>query len=419
MVAEAEQVGADTLAQAGPRWAGRTTVLRRLAEIQSTGGQWQRVGQTCRTLLEIDPNDVAARWMLLHAQYRDGDPQGAWQTFKRAGVALAVGTPMQAQLLLDLARRYTDAAEIAGTALAMLRAFPDDHDVHWAAIAAVTARSDRTELPEDLNAEMTAAWQAYFDRYPDSGRSVRYTMQDDDDPIPAEIEEQVRRQALTYRDVLTQIVDLNAPIGMLDAVVGKPYAAIFPYRPLGYHRMVFPNPQDVAIELDLARSVVSGACLIDASALYTLALLPDVADVLLATIARPSITVVALRDLAMADDMFGLPSDGTLTYDVDTERLLAFETDADAIDCQRRQSRTMLSVGQTLRRVVHPDLLHLQSVRPKRDGRGDTRTCPFRTPAQRCGAGQHLDIGPVAGTPPQRGDQQLIADTPEWSLTTT
>jgi hypothetical protein len=270
---QADNLGRDVLAQAGPRWAGRVTVLRRLVDVQATRGDWQQVEQTCRTLLEVDPNDEDARWALANAQFRGGDPQQAWQTINRAAVPLTIGKPIQARLLLDLTRRYANAVETARTALASLRAFPDNQDVHWAAISAVTVRSDRAELPDDVGAALTAAWQSFFDRYPDNKYVTRYALGEGGQP-PAEIENRLRQQAATYGDILKRIRDENHPIGTLQAVVAKPYSAIFPYRPLRYHRVAFPAAEDVAVELDLARNALSGACLVDASALYTLVLLP-------------------------------------------------------------------------------------------------------------------------------------------------
>jgi tetratricopeptide (TPR) repeat protein len=362
---QADRVAQDALAQIGPQWSGRATVMRRLADIQSARNDWPKVEMTCRALLEIDQNDEGARWALAHAQYRGGDPQQAWQTFKRAAALPNVITPVQARLLLDLSRRYADAVEVARTALAMLHAFPDDQDVHAAVIGSVTLRFDRTELPEDIGSEVTVAWQSFFERYPDSERFTAYTIHDDN-PL-ADIEEQIRQQARTYREVEDRIRDQNHPIGMLEVVAGKPYSAIFSYRPLGYHRVAFPGDQDNALELDLARASLAGNCLVDASALYTLALLPDVAPTLIALLSRPAITDIALRDLVEADDMFGLPSEGTLSYDFGLGRVVAVGTDAEVADRQRTQIGSMLTTARGFRRIIHPALVHLQSIRPHRE----------------------------------------------------
>lgn len=363
---QAGRVAQDVLAQTGPQWSGRATILRRLADIQLARNDWPKVETTCRALLEIDQNDEDARWALAHAQYRGGDPQQAWQTLKRAAVPPNVTTPTQARLLLALSRRYADAVEVAQTALAMLRAFPDDQDVQAAVMGSVTLRSDRTELPTDIDSELTAAWQSFFERYPDNEHFIAHRIQDNDNPL-AGIEEQMRQQATNYHETLDRIRDQNHPIGMLEAAVGKPYSAIFPYRPLGYHRIAFPCDKDNDIELDLARACLSDNCLVDASALYTLALLPDVAPTLIASLYRPAITDAALRDLVDADDMFGIPSEGTLTYDIGLEQVIAIGTDAEIADQQRTQIRSMLTTARSFRRIIHPALVHLQPIRPHRE----------------------------------------------------
>jgi tetratricopeptide (TPR) repeat protein len=48
---QADQVAQDALAQIGPRWSGRATILRRLADIQSARNDWPKVEMTCRALL--------------------------------------------------------------------------------------------------------------------------------------------------------------------------------------------------------------------------------------------------------------------------------------------------------------------------------------------------------------------------------
>ncbi|GLY83365.1 tetratricopeptide repeat protein [Actinoallomurus iriomotensis] len=363
---QASRIAQDALTQIGPQWAGRATVLRRLTDIQSALNDWPKVESACRALLAIDQNDEGARWALANAQYRGGDPQQAWLTLKRAIALPNVDTPMKARLLLDLSRRYADAAEVAGTALAMLHAFPGDQDVHAAAIHSVTMRSDRTELPEEIGFKVTAAWQSFFERYPDSERFTKYTLHDDGNPL-ADIEEQARRHAKTYREIEDSVRERNYPIGMLEAITGKPYSAIYLYRPLGYHRIVFPGGGDNSIELGLARESITNTCIVDASALYTLSLLPKVAPTLIALLFRPSITDTALRDLVDADDMFGLPSVGTLHYDARLERMVVVETDSDVISRQRTQIRSMLATARDLRRIIHPALIHLQPMRRHRE----------------------------------------------------
>jgi tetratricopeptide (TPR) repeat protein len=380
---QAEQVAQDALVQTG-QWSGRVTVLRRLVDIQTARNDWRKAATTCRVLLEIDLNDEKARWVLAYALYREGESQQAWQTLQRASTAPNVTTTLQARLLLDLSRRYAEAIDVARTALAMLQAFPDDQDVHAAVIGAVTLRADRADLPDDIGSEVTAAWQSFLDRYPDSDRFTRYTLHDDGNPL-ADIEELLRQHASTYIDVLDKIREQQHPIGMLELVVGKPYSAIFPYRPLGYHRITFPGDQDNSIELSLARASLATPCLVAASVLYTLTLVPNVASTLIALLSRPSITDAGLRDLAEADDMFGLPKEGTLTYDAGAGQVVVVQNDADVIDRQRAQIGSMLATAHSFRRLLHPALVHLRSMRPHREPTWALTWTPPNTTVQRCG----------------------------------
>ncbi len=251
--AHADVLAHQALSDAGPLWPGRATVLRRAVSIHLGLQNWTKVETACRALLEIDPNDDDARWNLAFAQYRSGEPQDAWRTLNRASVTMEATTANRAMFLLDLARRYTDATRVAQTALTMLRAFPDDRYVHAAAINAVTTRADRSDLPDDIGAEVSAAWSSFIDRYADTELLTAYAIGDAANPL-AELEPQLRAEAVTYHEALGMVQDQCLPIGMLDRVVGKPYAAIFPYRPLGYHHAASPVAQDLVIELEMARA---------------------------------------------------------------------------------------------------------------------------------------------------------------------
>lgn len=363
---KADELAQRALAEGGTLGPGRITVMRRMLDIQTALGDWSKVEGVSRMLLEIDQHDEPARWHLVHAQFRGGAFEEAWRTYRRAVPPMSVTLPLQAQLVLELARRNADATTVAMTALDMLRKFPDVHDVHWAAINSITMRIDRTDLPDDLGDQVTSAWESFFDRYPHSKVITAYKVRDDDNPL-AEVEDMLRQQAQTFHEVREMIRDQGMPIGVLERVVGKPYAAIFPYRPLGYHRAMFPGELDIAVELDIARSASGGMCLVDASALHMLTLLPELSRTLLSLIAQPAITDAAFLDLIAAEDLFGMPSMGTIEYDPVIGRVVAHDNDRDIHDQQLSQIGEMLATARDLRRITHPALLHLQSMRPDRE----------------------------------------------------
>lgn len=360
LLAQAEEIAKQALVQFGSSWPNRATVLLRLFHIQSTRRDWNSATATARTLLENDPNDQDIRWGLAWAQFRSGDPETAWRTLKRPAAPLTPRTPTQAFLLLDLTRRYAAADDVAKTALAMLQAFPDDQDVHGAAIGTVTMRTDRADLPDDVNAQITQAWQTFLEHYPDNQLLQAHTVPADSPFV--EIEPILRQQAEAYQEVLRLVRDDGLPVGLLQFVVRKPYSSIFLYRPLGYHRMVYPAPQDQATELAMARVALTGGCLVDASSLHTLALLPDIAPTLLALVDRPTITDAGLQDLAEADDMLSMPGSGTLTYDPGTGRAAAIHHDPEITTQQQTQIRAMLTTARGLRRLTHPELLNFPSL---------------------------------------------------------
>lgn len=352
----ARSIAQQALTESGPLWPGRSTVLRRLADIDITLHEWSGAISACRALLELDDRDDDARWSLAYCQFRDGDPEEAWRTLRRYGEPRPT-IPNRAVFLLDLVRRFCDAAEVARTALALLRGFPEHEEVHLAAMNAINLRIDRSDLPDEVGREVTEAWTLFFERYPTSTRIVKYTLADN--TLPADMEAALRANAAGYQAARDQVLNNLVPIGMLGPVVGKPYAAIFPYRPLGVHRIAWQLEQDIQLELHHARDSIDQDCIVDASALYTLALVPKVEPALARVTGRTLTTAAGLIDLLAADDYFSLPAAGTMGFDPDSERFFATETDPDVRRRQQQQISAMLACARNIRRVGHPSLATL------------------------------------------------------------
>ncbi|WP_173054693.1 tetratricopeptide repeat protein [Phytohabitans houttuyneae] len=362
---ERAEAAAQRAVAEGGIWPGRATVLRRLVTIQATLMNWDALAAACRALLELDPNDEDARWNLAQAEFSAGEIEKAWRTIQRAGDTQPT-IPSRAVFLLELSRRFAKAEEVAQTALALLQAFPDDELVHAAAINAVTMRFDSADIPDPLGQTITVAWSAFIERYPESRLIRSYSIREGDSPL-ADIEPMLRRQGDTYREALGHVRDQLFPIGLLDRVVGKPYAAIFPFRPLGYHRAESAATRDRVVEMEHARDALAKGCIIDASALYTLALIPDIAPTLTAMLRRPSTTAASVGDLVSADDFFSIPSSGTIGFDPDRGQIFLTDPSPETQGRQQELVRTMLRTARTLRRITHPALVHVPRVTKDRD----------------------------------------------------
>ena len=362
----AEELAEQALADGGTLWPGRADVLRRLLLITWALRAWPKVASTSRSLLEIDADDDDARWALATAQVHTGELEQAWHTLGRAGTVFRATTPGRCQYLLELTRRFADVENVARTALEAIKTFPDDHEVQAAALNALTLGPDLSGLTEEVSGEITAAWSSFFERYPDSRYFSAFALREGENPL-ADIEEMMRAHARGYEEVLATIRDQQLPLGALKRFSGKPYAATFLYRPLGYHPAGSSAPPDIDYELAVAREARDHAVLVDASALYTLALLPQIASALIALTHRPAVIDAAFMDLIASDDHFNTPSNWTMDFDHTRDRVVVTEHPQEMIDRQRALIRLMLETARTLRRVAHPALVHLTSPDPEKD----------------------------------------------------
>lgn len=362
----AEDLAEQTIADSGTLWPGRASVLRRPLLITWALRDWPKVATTSRTLLEIDADDDDARWSLAVAQVHTGELEKAWHTLNRSGAVIQATTPGRTHYLLELTRRFARAERVARTALDAIKAFPDDHEVHAAALNALTLGPDMSDLAEGVGGEISAAWSSFIERYPDSRYFSAYALREGENPF-ADIEEMMRVHARGYEKVLATIRDQQFPLGALKRFSGKPYAATFLYRPLGYHPAGSTAQSDIDYELGVAREARDQIVLVDASALYTLALLPHVATALIALTHRPAIIDAAFLDLIASDDHFNTPSNWTMDFDHAGDRMIVTEHPQEMIDRQRTLIRTMLETARALRRVAHPALVRLTSPDPERD----------------------------------------------------
>lgn len=358
----AEDLAEQTLVEGGALWPGRTDVLRRLLMITIATRDWPKVARTARDLLELDTHDEDARWSLTIAQAHCGEMDEAWHTLNRHGPVITATTAGRAVYLLELARRFADAERVARTALKAVEAFPDDQVVHAAALNALALGPDMSALGEQISGEITATWSSFLERYPDSRYFSAFALQEGHNPF-AEIEATMRAHAQGFEKILAAIRDQQLPLGMLERFSGKPYAASFLYRPLGYHHAGSAAQADIDYELDVARSARERPVLIDASALYTLALIPDIAPALIALTHRTAVTDVSLRDLIASDDHFNVPSNWSMEFDHAHDRIVVAEKPAAMIERQRTLIRAMLDTARTLRHITRPALKHPQLMR--------------------------------------------------------
>ena len=77
---------------------------------------------------------------------------------------------------------------------------------------------------------------------------------------------------------------------------------------------------------------------------------------------RPSVTDSAVNDLIAAEGMLSGPTAGTLSYDLDSGRVVGSPVDPEVAKKQQTQIREMLGTARRLRRVIHPTLVQLAAL---------------------------------------------------------
>jgi hypothetical protein len=349
----------DTLfATTEPRWSGRADALRLAAQLANSDGRLDRVCQLLRTVLQIQPEDTANRWVLIRALLHRGDLNEAWRVLHEAPEPLDPSNPLDARAWVKMHRRKGQPVETVVGCLRLLRRFGDDEPfTATVLINLMLPWPTPVELPSEVRAQLAAETERFFQRWPASPH-LRRIQTTDQERLRADMIDMVRRSAdeqLQWRRLVHGLARGQLPLGFLAAMAGRTYAEICLHRAGGVLPAHNPDPNEFIACTTAAQTAEDQDVVIDTPAITVLLTLPDdIRKTAMARFARVVTTDDVMIDALNAKDTLALRSTTSWRYDEQQDHLLLDETAEAEADRLALEANRLHNAVEALTRLTPP-----------------------------------------------------------------
>lgn len=308
------------LERGNPAWLD---AHRLLLDGYAARGEWSAVERYARAILIEIPSDEPSQWVLALALANRRKTDEAWAVLRGSDGPPEPSTPWQAQLLAQLIANFEPTAETARRLLDLADSFSDDERLRAQIIMALVGLPNATlEADQRLVRRAQGHTEDFLRRFPASKyfRAIEAT---DEDELLRRLGSILRPTAERWQTT-SRLVAEGAPAGLLAAVARRPYAAIWPHRAPGNLPITAEDTRvrDADDWLNRTPEVV-----VDASALHTLALLPELWPHIREKTKALLTTEDAANDLARARDSMAQPGEGTLAWNLEADLPHLTETD--------------------------------------------------------------------------------------------
>ncbi|MCX2950200.1 PIN domain-containing protein [Lentzea sp. NEAU-D7] len=355
---EAEQELQSLLAVTADDWPGRADAVRSAAQLAYGRHDLHRATELLQTLMRLAPTDESSRWALVHILMRRSDLAAAWRTLTTAPHPLEARNVGEAQMWIELHRRFGPADETVNGSIALLRRFGTSEQFSAYVLTSLLAPgSSRDPLPPAVLADFHRAIDAFFQQWPDSPYLRRISTDDTTELLarltemvtPSE-EELVRRRRLT-RDLMIG----RLPLGILTQAIKRSYTEIIVRRGVGIIPALHPDQREFTASMAAVRRAIDKDVAIGIDAVAVFATLPaDVQELAARSFSRLVTTDDVLRDVRNGHDSLTQRTTATWFYDVHARSGRMAEVSEAEADRLARQSAQLLAMIQGLTRYPRP-----------------------------------------------------------------
>jgi tetratricopeptide (TPR) repeat protein len=358
--AEAEVLVSEAMPEA------RTTDHRRaLLEVLAGAAQdrhdWVQLERHARHLVELDPSDADARWLVVGALYNQRRFEDAWSE-------ATLGTPLEPTSeervvgWIDLRRRFDPSVAAWRRFLDLQRAYPESEDVHAAVIIGVFLMKLDEEQPSDLLQEWNSVRDDFFVRYPNSDHVWQIHVGTTPEEMVEALRPILRAESERYETMRADVSAGRAPCGVLALLAGRPYALALAATAAGCHVTYPPHPATAADELTAAKEAVGGRVVADASVLNLLSYAPDQTTAVVGAFDAIQLIDATIDDIRVAADDIDDISDERLGWNLDADLpLLTQVPEQSRAEALKRVAFMKETVG-LFTRTGHPQLIALDDL---------------------------------------------------------
>ncbi|TPW73604.1 hypothetical protein [Schumannella sp. 10F1B-5-1] len=303
----------NALASAPSDWSGRRLAFRRMVHAASAADMWQEARNAAIQLLAVDVGNPSAVWALVSCELHINLPEDAFATWKAHGRPQPYDE-MSIGSWIELRRIFGDEVGRARDALKIVELYPKDEAIRRGLIGAFVLQPVRDDSdsdsdsgsvsdgvtaadagPEELadREDARALLAGYFADFPDG--AIRQIEVDLENPLQSLLDAVGERPDTSEFDA--QVARGTVPLGMSAEVHGKGYLEVL-LMSLEGPRYAGDRSSDFE---DVWSRVEGGGAVIDASALVTLALLPElISEKILGAVGRQTVITDQQRDAISA-----------------------------------------------------------------------------------------------------------------------
>jgi len=308
------------------RSSARRTSLNILLHVAESKRDWQKCESLARTLVADDPLDTKAQWSLVRALFNARLFPQAWHEIELT--KLEPNDESEARAWLELATRHSKEPDLVDRILDLADTYQTE-EFGSAALGAVLRVEVADEWPEARITRFHNAIDDFFDRFPESQHLERIPFGSPEEIFQG-LRERLEPGARHYRNLVREVSLFQKPYIVLAAAAGRPYALAFIQRAAGCLTVSVSEPVLMTEEIGFATEALNGTLIIDASAIVTASLIPEIWPITVRAFQRIGIIEPSRADILLTRDYVMAAGLDTISWDEVSEApVLHTVTEAD------------------------------------------------------------------------------------------
>lgn len=319
---------------------------KRLSEVaaQAAGqlGDWERVVEIARSLLNDEPDNVVIRWALVAGLAHQARFEPAWRQLRENLMPLLPTNEDLALVALELLRRHGTGQDTLAYVLDIARAFPAEQ-VRAASLIVAYEVSRDLELSERELQALHSATNQFFDEFPESAmfRRIQFSTPDE---LVQQLADNLSKDGADFKRIAHDVSAGHIPYAMLPAVAGRPYAESLVRRAIRILPLEYPDSTVAQLEVEAAQEAIKDQrTVLEPSVLLTASYIGDDLWRKVSAIFHPlKLPIVCVHDLARGSASLALRSTSSVWWDDESQMLVMTEASSDdAEDLAQRSSWMM------------------------------------------------------------------------------
>ncbi|HBX77020.1 MAG TPA: hypothetical protein DEG43_05200 [Acidimicrobiaceae bacterium] len=353
---------ADALQLAGREWAGELDTLGIMFHAQESLARHHEALLTARRMVELAPENLSARWVLVQCLVRNGDLKQAWAALKYKGEPVSPRTSQEVRTWIGLLSKYDTSTFFLSRALKVFDEWSADAEIQGVILLNIHGRSMLHELtPTEIEALQTVTG-TFLATHPTNAVFRNVVSGPEDDPLQA-IENELKLQATPppLMELEQRIRKGELPFGLGAEVFNRSYTECAIIRISG---LVYSDATQFATTgLKAASEALGSPVVLDSTAAVTLARLDEAtARSLVGSFSFIDSTVVAYRDALNAQESLAMRSTMSIYWNDEAQRVMVNQITDDVAEGRSRCAERVLSVLDGARRANWQRLEHVTTM---------------------------------------------------------